>query len=170
VLGTFQLDGIPPAPRGTPKIKITYDLSSDGILNVSAEVEGKEGTKKSLTITNDKKNLSDEEIQRMVKEAEDFKEQDKQFKERLEAKNNLETMLYQFRSQSELPEETKTKIEEEIKWLEEHPEETKEVYDEHRSKIMGLFQPPADMMQPPPTTPTTEEVKPEENIKIEEVD
>lgn len=168
VLGTFQLDGIPPAPRGTPKIKITYDLSSDGILNVSAEVEGKEGTKKSLTITNDKKNLSDEDIQRMVKEAEDFKEQDKQFKERLESKNNLETMLYQFKSQTELPEETKNKIEEEIKWLEEHPDETKEVYDEHRSKIMGLFQPPADMMQPPSTP--TEEVKPEENIKIEEVD
>lgn len=101
----------------------------------------------------------------MIKEAEDFKEQDKQFKERLEAKNNLETMLYQFRSQSELPEETKNKIEEEIKWLDEHPDETKEVYEEHRSKIMGFFQPPADMMQPP-----TDEVKPEENIKIEEVD
>ena len=166
VLGTFQLDGIPPAPRGTPKIKIVYDLSSDGILNVSAEVEGKEGTKKSLTITNDKKNLSDEEIQRMVKEAEEFKEQDRQFKERLEAKNNLETMLYQFKSQQELPEETKSKIEEEIKWLDEHPDETKEVYDEHKTKIMELFKPPADMMQqPPPTTPTEED-----NIKIEEVD
>lgn len=175
VLGTFQLDGIPPAPRGVPKIVITYDLSSDGLLNVSAQVEGQEGTKKSLTITNDKKNLSDDEIKRMIDEAEKYKEQDKQFKERIESKNNLETMLYQFRSQSDLPEETKTKIEEEIKWLDEHPDETKEVYDEHRTSIMELFKPPPDMMQTPEDM-KPEDVKPDEkledhpDVKIEEVD
>lgn len=163
-LGTFQLDGIPPAPRGVPKINVTYDLSSDGILEVSAEVEGKEGTKKNLTITNDKKNLSDEEIKRMVEEAEQFKEQDKKFKERIEAKNGLESMLYQVKSQPNLPEETKKVVDEEIQWLEEHPQEEKEVYDEHRDKLIALLTPPTQQPEP---TQTQEE---ENNVKIEEVD
>lgn len=168
-LGTFQLDGIPPAPRGVPKINVTYDLSSDGILEVSAEVEGKEGTKKNLTITNDKKNLSDEEIKRMVEEAEQFKEQDKKFKERIEAKNGLESMLYQVKSQPNLPEETKKVVEEEIQWLEEHPQEEKEVYDEHRDKLIALLTPPTQQPEPEPTQ-TQEKKEEENNVKIEEVD
>lgn len=172
-LGTFQLDGIPPAPRGVPKINVTYDLDANGILVVSAEVEGKEGSKKSLTITNDKKNLSAEEIERMVKEAEQFKEQDQIFKEQVEAKNLYESVLYQVRGQDKLPEEAKSKVEEEIKWLDEHPNETKEVYDERRTKIMEFLQPPT----PPPSsedTPSPTSDPPEEfktdGIKIEEVD
>ena len=166
-LGTFQLDGISPAPRGVPKINVTYDLSSDGILEVSAEVEGKEGTKKNLTITNDKKNLSDEEIKRMVEEAEQFKEQDKKFKERIEAKNGLESMLYQVKSQPNLPEETKKVVDEEIQWLEEHPQEEKEVYDEHRDKLIALLTP---QTQQPEPTQTQQEKEEENNVKIEEVD
>jgi len=170
-LGTFQLEGIPPAPRGVPKINVTYDLSADGILEVSAEVEGKEGTKKNLTITNDKKNLSEEEIKRMIDEAEQFKEQDKKFKEQVEAKNLYESILYQAKSQDKLPEEVKTKIQEEIKWLEEHPNEEKEVYDERRTKIMEFLQPPTPSPETATDTTPPEEFKAtDDNIKIEEVD
>ena len=168
-LGTFQLDGIPPAPRGVPKINVTYDLDANGILVVSAEVEGKEGSKKSLTITNDKKNLSAEEIERMVKEAEQFKEQDQKFKEQVEAKNLYESVLYQTKSQDKLPEEIKTKIEEEIKWLEEHPNETKEVYDERRMKIMEFLQPPTPPSSEEAPTKTPEDPT-TDGVKIEEVD
>lgn len=164
VLGTFQLDGVPPAPRGVPKISVTYDLSADGILEVSAEVEGAEGTKKSLTITNDKKNLTDEDIKRMVDEAESFKEQDNKFKEKVESKNQLETILYQTRSQPNLPEDAKEKIEQEIKWLDEHPNEEKEVYDEHREAIMKSIIPPS-----PPADATATENN-DNDVKIEEVD
>jgi len=168
VLGTFQLEGIPPAPRGVPKINVTYDLSADGILEVSAEVEGKDSSKKSLTITNDKKNLSEEEIKRMIDEAEQFKEQDKKFKEQVEAKNLYESVLYQVKSQQNLPEEAKAKVEEEIKWLDEHPNEDAEVYNERRTKIMESLK--------PPETPSQEDgnsTPPEEKMdepKIEEVD
>jgi L1 cell adhesion molecule like protein len=172
-LGTFQLDGIPPAPRGVPKINVSYDLSADGILNVSAEVEGNEGTKKNLTITNDKKNLSAKEIERMVKEAEQFREQDQKFKEQVESKNLYESVLYQVKSQDKLPEEVKTKIGEEIKWLEEHPHEEKEVYDERRTKMMEFLQPPTATATPSPEDTPPEETTtttPEDGIKIEEVD
>jgi L1 cell adhesion molecule like protein len=172
-LGTFQLDGIPPAPRGVPKINVSYDLSADGILNVSAEVEGNEGTKKNLTITNDKKNLSAKEIERMVKEAEQFREQDQKFKEQVESKNLYESVLYQVKSQDKLPEEVKTKIGEEIKWLEEHPHEEKEVYDERRTKMMEFLQPPTATATPSPEDTPPEETTtttPEDGIKIEQVD
>lgn len=165
LLGTFQLDGIPPAPRGVPKIIVTYDLSADGILEVSAEIENQSGSKKNLTITNDKKNLTDDEIQKMIQEAEQFKEDDKKFKERVEAKNNLETLLYQIRSDDKLPEEMKKVVDEEITWLEEHPQEEKEVYEEHRNKVMSLFQQQASPTENGSTTTT-----PEQDIKIEEVD
>ena len=167
-LGTFQLDGIPPAPRGVPKINVTYDLDANGILVVSAEVEGKEGSKKSLTITNDKKNLSPEEIERMMKEAEQYKEQDQKFKEQVEAKNLYESVLYQVKGQDNLPEEAKSKIEEEIKWLDEHPNEDKEVYDERRTKIMELLQPPTP--SPQPSSEDTSSSTPADEPTIEEVD
>ena len=119
-LGTFQLEGIPPAPRGVPQISITYDLSADGILEVSAEIENQEGSRKSLIITNDKKNLTDEQIKRMIDEAEKYKEEDKKFQERIESKNSLESMLYQLKS-ANLSEERKSQLEEEIKWFDDHP-------------------------------------------------
>jgi molecular chaperone DnaK (HSP70) len=168
VLGTFQLEGIPPAPRGVPKINVTYDLSADGILEVSAEVEGKDSSKKSLTITNDKKNLSAEEIKRMIDEAEQFKEQDKKFKEQVEAKNSYESVLYQVKGQQNLPEEVKAKVEEEIKWLEEHQNEDAEVYNERRTKIMESFKPPETPSQEDANTTPPEEKTDEP--KIEEVD
>jgi heat shock protein 1/8 len=175
VLGTFQLDGIPPAPRGVPQIKVTYDLSADGILEVSAEIENQAGSKKSLTITHDKKNLSDEQIQKMIDEAEKFKEQDKLFKERVEAKNALESTLYQVKAQNP-PQEVLDKINEEIEWLESHPDESKEVYLEKSQKIQEILKDMIPTNINPPTTGDQSSSSeppfssPESNVKIEEVD
>merc|ERR1719182_246199 len=75
LLGKFHLDGIPPAPRGVPQITVTFDVDANGILNVSAEEKGT-GKKQQITITNEKGRLSQEEIDRMVAEAEKFKGED----------------------------------------------------------------------------------------------
>merc|ERR1712144_73091 len=90
-LGKFQLDGIPPAPRGVPQIEVTFDVDANGVLNVSAEDKGASGKKANITITNDKGRLSDEEIQRMVDEAKEFEQQDNAASERVDARNGLET-------------------------------------------------------------------------------
>jgi len=172
-LGTFQLEGIPQAPRGVPKINVTYDLSADGILEVSAEVEGQSGTKKSLTITNDKKNLSDEEIQRMIDEAEQFKEQDENFKKAIDAKNSLEALLYQLKNESSTPEEIKNVINEELEWLETHPNEDAETYNERKEKIIQLIPKPSSEEPPSSTEPTTAKKQPETTEpepQIEEID
>merc|ERR1712166_721449 len=86
LLGKFQLDGIPPMPRGVPQIEVTYDIDADGILNVSA-VEKSTGKEQKITITNDKGRLSKEDVERMVAEAEQFKEEDDKNAERIEAKS-----------------------------------------------------------------------------------
>jgi L1 cell adhesion molecule like protein len=97
LLGKFQLDGIPPMPRGTPQIEVVFDIDSNGILNVSAS-EKSTGKSNKIAITNDKGRLSKEEIERMVEEAERYKNEDEEMKEKIEAKNNLESLLYQTKS------------------------------------------------------------------------
>jgi len=97
LLGQFDLTGIPPMPRGQPQIEITYDLDANGILNVNA-TEKSTGTVNKITITNDKGRLSKEDIERMIAEAEQFKEDDEKLKEKIEAKNSLESHLYTVRS------------------------------------------------------------------------
>ena len=166
-LGTFQLEGIPPAPRGVPQISITYDLSADGILEVSAEIENQEGSRKSLIITNDKKNLTDEQIKRMIDEAEKYKEEDKKFQERIESKNSLESMLYQLKS-ANLSEERKSQLEEEIKWFDDHPSEEKEVYEEKKAKLSAWLQ--EDLRKPSATSAATETSTEVPEVKIDEVD
>merc|ERR1719428_2557646 len=88
LLGKFELSGIPPAPRGVPQINVIFDIDANGILNVSAE-DKTTGQKNKITITNDKGRLSKDEIDRMVSEAEQYKEEDEKYKECIEAKNNL---------------------------------------------------------------------------------
>merc|ERR1711917_217670 len=90
LLGKFDLTGIPPAPRGTPQIEVTFDVDANGILNVSA-VEKGSGKQEKITITNDKGRLSNEEIERMVNDAEKFKDEDERQKDRISAKNGLES-------------------------------------------------------------------------------
>merc|ERR1719282_1757541 len=89
-LGKFELSGIPPAPRGVPQIEVTVDIDANGILNVSA-CDKSTGKQNKITITNDKGRLSKEEIERMVNDAEKFKEEDNKQKDRISAKNGLES-------------------------------------------------------------------------------
>merc|ERR1711872_40076 len=97
LLGKFDLTGIPPAPRGTPQIEVTFDVDANGILNVSA-VEKGSGKVEKITITNDKGRLSNEEIERMVNDAEKFKDEDDKQKDRISAKNGLESYIFNLKS------------------------------------------------------------------------
>jgi heat shock protein 1/8 len=97
LLGKFQLDGIPPMPRGMPQIEVVFDIDSNGILNVSAS-EKSSGKSNKIAITNDKGRLSKEEIERMVTEAEKYKNEDEEMREKIDAKNNLESQLYQIKN------------------------------------------------------------------------
>ena len=98
LLGKFELAGIPPAPRGVPQIEVSFDLDANGILKVHANDKGT-GKGESITITNDKGRLSQEEIDRMVQEAEEFAEADKEIKGKIEARNGLENYAYSLKNQ-----------------------------------------------------------------------
>jgi len=102
LLGKFDLEGIPPAPRGVPQIEVTFDIDANGILTVSAEEKGT-GKTQNITITNDKGRLSQADIDRMVEEAEKYKEEDEKAKERVEEKNKLEAQCYQLKTSLEEP-------------------------------------------------------------------
>eukprot|EP01147_Barroeca_monosierra_P007376 gene7379-514_t len=131
LLGKFDLNNIPPAPRGTPQIEVTFEIDANGILKVSAEDKGT-GSKESITITNDKNRLTPEDIERMIKEAEQYAEEDKLIKERVDARNELEGYLYGLKNQlkdeeklgGKLSEDDKSTIEEavdeKISWLSEN--------------------------------------------------
>ena len=136
LLGTFDLAGIAPAPRGVPKIKVMMEVDANGILNVTATEEGT-GKSQKITITNDNGRLSKEDIERMIKEGEEFKKQDEELKERVEAKNKVETYVYQIKNtiaDAKYPEEDKKQLDEIVKetieWLDSNQQATKEEYDE----------------------------------------
>merc|ERR1711917_76592 len=112
-LGEFNLTGIPPAPRGTPKIEVTFDITANGILNVSAADKSTNKQSK-ITITNDQGRLSKEEIERMVNDADKFKADDEKQKERIAAKNGLESYCFNMKSTLE-DENLKEKISEDEK-------------------------------------------------------
>jgi heat shock protein 1/8 len=97
LLGKFELSGIPPAPRGVPQINVCFDIDANGILNVSAE-DKTAGVKNKITITNDKGRLSKDEIDKMVHEAEKYKEEDEEVKRRVDARNSLENYAYSIRN------------------------------------------------------------------------
>ena len=97
-LGQFELTGIPPMPRGMPQIDVTFSVDADGILEVAA-VEKSAGKEKKITIKKDKGRMSQEEVQRLVQEAERYKAEDDANTVRIEAKNKLENMCYQLRTQ-----------------------------------------------------------------------
>ncbi|XP_071633909.1 heat shock 70 kDa protein cognate 4 [Temnothorax longispinosus] len=100
ILGKFELTGIPPAPRGVPQIEVTFDIDANGILNVSA-IEKSTGKENKITITNDKGRLSKEDIERMVNEAEKYRSEDEQQRERISAKNALESYCFNMKSTME---------------------------------------------------------------------
>uniref|UniRef100_A0A8D0LB67 Uncharacterized protein n=1 Tax=Sphenodon punctatus TaxID=8508 RepID=A0A8D0LB67_SPHPU len=132
LLGKFELTGIPPAPRGVPQIEVTFDIDANGILNVSA-VDKSTGKENKITITNDKGRLSKEEIERMVQEAEQYKAEDEVQREKISAKNSLESLAFNMKSTAEdeklkdkLSPEDKQKIldkcNEVISWLDRNQE------------------------------------------------
>ncbi|GAB4855575.1 Luminal-binding protein 5 [Ancistrocladus abbreviatus] len=151
-LGRFQLSGIPPAPRGVPQIEVTFEVDANGILHVTAEDKAAK-TKQSITITNDKGRLSQEEIEKLVEEAEQYAEQDRQIKERIDARNKLETYIYNMRSTIEdkdrladkIDPDDKEKIEstlkEALEWLDDHQEAPKEDFDEKMKEVEAVCNP-----------------------------
>jgi len=131
ILGKFNLEGIPPAPRGVPQIEVTFDIDANGILNVSAVDKGT-GKQNKITITNDKGRLSKEEIEKMVSEAEKYKGEDEKVKNRIEKKNGLENYCYSIKNsmndeklKDKFTADDKAKIEEKTKaalaWMESNP-------------------------------------------------
>jgi len=151
LLGKFELTGIPPAPRGVPQIEVTFDIDANGILNVSA-ADKSTGKENKITITNDKGRLSKEDIERMVKEAENYKEEDDKQKDRIQAKNALESYAFNIKSTIE-DEKLKDKIGEDdrkkvldkvndiIKWLDTNQLAEKEEFEHKQKELEGVCNP-----------------------------
>jgi len=151
LLGKFDLTGIPPAPRGVPQIEVTFDIDANGILNVSA-CDKSTGKQNKITITNDKGRLSKEEIERMVNDAEKFKADDEKQKERISAKNGLESYCFNMKTTIE-DEKVKDKIsaddmkaitdkcDEAIKWLDANQLAEVEEFNEKQKEVEGVCNP-----------------------------
>ena len=151
LLGKFNLDGIPPMPRGQPQIEVTFDIDANSILNVTA-VEKSTGKNNKIVITNDKGRLSKDDIDRLVKEAEKFKDEDNKVKDRIEAKNSLESYGYQIKNtlkdeklKDKFSEDDKkqieAKVDEVLKWANDNPAASKEEYDAKTKEIEAVFNP-----------------------------
>merc|ERR1712238_285312 len=153
ILGKFELTGIPPAPRGVPQIEVSFEVDANGILQVSAEDKGT-GKAEKITITAEKGRLSEDEIERMVKEAEEFADEDKKVKDRIDSRNGLESYVYNLKNQLDdeekgmadklSPEDKKElqdMIDETLDWMEENPEAEKEDYDEKQKEVENIANP-----------------------------
>ena len=140
LLGKFQLEGIPPMPRGVPQIEVTFDMDANGILNVQA-AEKSSGKSEKITITNDKGRLSKEDIDRMVEEAERYKVEDEEVRLKIESKNNLDGYLFQIRTEFKektIPTYLQDKMEEAEKLMEE-TNVSKEDYEAMKKVLEELF-------------------------------
>lgn len=183
LLGQFELNGIPPAPRGVPKIDVTFEVSSDGILEVTA-IESGTGAENKIQITNDKGRLNQEEIDRMVKEAKENEEEDKKNAERVQTRNNLETMMYSVRNQIKTMEistgdesELDNKIKEIQEWLDNNQTATideikqKETeMTEFLNSLMSKYQNSNNGMESSNVENENEDEETRNGPKIEEVD
>tara|TARA_Y100000389_G_scaffold140975_1_gene138836 strand:+ start:316 stop:2241 length:1926 start_codon:yes stop_codon:yes gene_type:complete len=155
-LGEFTLHGIPPMPRGVPQIEISYDLDANGILTVTAS-EKSTGKSDNIQVTNDKGRLSKDDIEKMVADAEKFKEDDEKAKETVDARNNFENNVYQMKStlndekmSSIIDEELKSSltkvIEENVSWLENNQMASKEEYDTRLKDFQESMKPLQEKM------------------------
>jgi heat shock protein 1/8 len=151
LLGKFELTGIPPMPRGVPQVDVTFDLDANGILNVSA-VEKSTGKEQKITIKNDKGRLSQDEIERLVQEAEKYKSEDEANRARVEAKNSLENYAFQVRNSindeklsGALSAEDKKKIDDAVtktsSWLNSNQHAEKEEYEEKQKELEKIVTP-----------------------------
>jgi len=138
-------------PRGQPQVEVTFDLDVNGILNVNA-IEKSTGKNNKITITNDKGRLTKDEIERLVKEAEKFKDEDEKVRQRVEAKNQLEQLCYQYRQtlneeklKDKFSDDEKKNIQEKtdeaLKWSNEHPAGSKEEYEAKVKELEAIFNP-----------------------------
>lgn len=177
-LGEFHLKGIPPMARGSPQIEITYDVDANGILQVSA-LEKSTGKAEKITITNESSRLSKDDIDRMVKEAEQFKDEDDKIKHKVEAKNKLENYCYNTKSTVLGDEKMKTALDSDLetvektidstlKWIEENLDSSTEQFESKQKEVEGILMPliqkayqtniPKDTEEASSNEPTIDEV------------
>jgi len=152
-LGKFELTGIPPAPRGVPQIEVSFEIDANGILQVSASDKGT-GKAEKITITAEKGRLSEEDIERMVREAEEFADEDKKVQQRITSRNGLESYLYNLKNTLDDDEkgiaekieaaeknELMSMIDESLDWLEENPEAETEEYKAKQKEVEQVANP-----------------------------
>jgi len=169
LLGKFQLDGLPPMPRGQPQIEVVFDVDSNGILNVSA-AEKSTGKSNKVTITNDKGRLSKDDIEKMVADAEKYKQEDDEVKDQIEGYNKLEGYVFHVKSELDTLKEKGDarntlfdKIKEVQEWLTANPRAKKEVYESKQKEVETLY---TELMSPDPSADPSADPEP----KIEEID
>lgn len=159
LLGKFTLDGIPPAPRGRPQIEVTFEINADGILQVTAE-EKSTGIKEKIVITNDQNRLKADDIDRMVRDAEKYAEEDKKNKERIDSRSELESGAYGLKQElgviskkyaGNIDAEDVKKMEDAIKsaieWMDENPNAEPEEFREQKKKLAELVQSVVDKLR-----------------------
>ncbi len=178
-LGEFNLTSLPPMPRGMPQIEVTYDIDANGILNVSA-TEKSSGKTEKITVTNDKGRLSQDDIDKMVADAERFKEDDMKIKEKIESKNNLDSYIYQCKTYQDNnnlddndKETIKNKLSEITQWMDENQNANKDEYDEKQQDLQHFLGPYINKINSSNTNnddQPAENSEPEWEPKIEEVD
>ena len=155
-LGTFELTGIPPAPRGVPQIEVTFDITADGILNVSAQDKAS-GNSKNITITNDKGRLTQEEIDEMISNSEKYKEEDEKIKLKIEARNELENYLYSFKNSltdnktldEDMKEDGKTIVDKYLSWLDDNDNADTDELKEKKKEAEEELKPIVEKMYAP---------------------
>ena len=151
ILGKFELTGIPPAPRGVPQIEVTFDIDANGILNVSA-ADKSSGKSEKITIKNEKGRLNNEEIEKMVADAEKYKSEDEAQKTRISTKNTLEAYCYNMKSTLEndqfkgkISDEDKAKIlnacNDTISWLDHNQMAETEEFKDKQKEVEGICNP-----------------------------
>jgi L1 cell adhesion molecule like protein len=151
LMGKFQLEGIPPMPRGVPQIDVAFDIDANGILNVSA-VEKSTGKEQKITIKNDKGRMSADEIERLVQEAERYKAEDESNRARVEAKNSLENYAFQMRNtmndekmagklSADEKKQVMDAIEATTKWLDSNQQAEKEEFEAKQKSLEAIVLP-----------------------------
>jgi len=151
LLGKFNLEGIPPAPRGVPKIEVSFELDANGILTVKAEDKGT-GKSQKVTISNETGRLTADQIKKMVEDAKRYEDEDKKAAQKTAAKNGFEGYLYGLRTSlsdsklaSKLPAADKKKLDstvaDAVKWLESHGSESQETYEAKQKELEAIANP-----------------------------
>jgi len=160
LLGKFELTGIPPAPKGTPQIEVTFDLDANCILRVSAEDKATKNSQ-NITISNDKGRLSKEQIEEMISESKKREDEDNQYRETVESRNKLENYIYSMKNEDilgKLSQDDRKTVENEIenieKWLDQHTSfDNKQMYDEKFKQIENTVRPIVEKMYSTSSTP-----------------